>query len=208
MRVVDSEQLPRILQCNIVRFFDRVIRPGLERLEHWPPEVEGSDASFEARLDRLARQIDDHTADEARRAFALALAGTFERQLRIFAKHLLPEVSWETISKGNVVKLLKMVAGRRLVDLEEAGLGLILAELITLANAVRHGDGDACDTLGETSPRFWPERADDPVMPAALATRSELICVRDSDLRLYVQAMVRFWGLADRLQGNVLVAPV
>jgi hypothetical protein len=210
LRAGQPSLLPRVLQANIVRFYEMAVRPMLDRATVSKESVSlDTAADYEGRLDVLARQIDNHTADEARRALALTLASTFERQLRIFAREVLPQKVRPKVARQNLMELLEMVAADQTIDLQTASLGGVLAELLTLANAVRHGDGPACDRLAAVAPRFWLDVGSaSQAMPPALEAQSERIRIADEDFRLYVSAIVRLWGLADRLEGAVLFAPI
>jgi len=83
-----QDNLPRIFQANIDRLFQLVIRPGLEALPVHPELHFGETTSLDEFLDRSAAQVDNYTANEAAKAYALILAGLFERQVRIWGRGL------------------------------------------------------------------------------------------------------------------------
>ena len=81
-----EEQLPRIFQANIARLFDRVVKPGMALLPVHSELVFGVAPTMHAFLDRAAAQVDNYTANEAAKAFALTLSAVFERQLSAWAR--------------------------------------------------------------------------------------------------------------------------
>lgn len=76
-------QLPRVFQANILRLYDRVVRPGVESLPVHSKLAFGMAPTLDAVLDRAAAQVDNYTANEAAKAFALTIAAVFERQLSV-----------------------------------------------------------------------------------------------------------------------------
>ena len=79
-----KDQLPRIFQANLGRLADRVILPGLQALTVHPSLETGSAPTLDAFLNRAAAQVDNYTANEAAKAYALIMAGLFERQLSLW----------------------------------------------------------------------------------------------------------------------------
>lgn len=77
------DNLPRIFQANIDRLFQRVIYPGLQTLSIHAELRFGEASSMDEFLDRAKAQVDNYTANEGAKAYALVLAALFERQLRI-----------------------------------------------------------------------------------------------------------------------------
>jgi hypothetical protein len=69
------DNLPRVFQANIDPLFQRVLYPGLSALSIHPVLFFGEAASMDEFLDRAAAQVDNYTANEAAKAFALTLAG-------------------------------------------------------------------------------------------------------------------------------------
>jgi len=72
----------------VVGMFDRVIRPVLLAMPIHDELQSGVTDDINVFLDRCAAQVDNHTANEAAKAFSLILAGLFERQLRIWGREL------------------------------------------------------------------------------------------------------------------------
>lgn len=196
---LESSQLPRVFQANIDRLYLRVVRGGLDRLPtHAEALVEATDSETEA-LARLARQVDNHTAEEARRAFALMLAAAFERQLRLFGRMVLPATEADNVARREIMRLLDRVT--EICSLALApGVRADIEEMSLLANVVRHGDGRSCDALRRMAPRLWSPGMEtfDQAMPAFPLT-SNGIRVGADDLRRYAAALIRFWGAADTL---------
>ena len=82
----EPDTLPRIFQANVDRLFQRVIVQGLNALPIHAELRFGETQSMEEFLARAKAQTDNYTANEGAKAFTLALAGLFERQLRIWAR--------------------------------------------------------------------------------------------------------------------------
>lgn len=195
------DQLPRVFQANADRFYQRVVLTTLSELPTHDALVVGHTTDMDAILDRCAAQVDNHTANEAAKAFALTLDGMFERQLS----------RW-TNAHGVKVKSLDAAlrAAERIasIDLVKAGMAEDLSELHLVANVARHGEGDSCDKLKASAPQLW----DNPLLDyydlaPAPAPASEELRIRPDDLRRYVRAIVRFWGHADPLSNAVLDPP-
>ncbi|WP_081066828.1 hypothetical protein [Burkholderia cepacia] len=86
--MIPGDNLPRVFQANTDRLFQRLIWPGLNALPIHAELRFGEAASMNEFLNRAAAQVDNHTANEAAKAFTLTLAGLFERQLRIWGRSL------------------------------------------------------------------------------------------------------------------------
>lgn len=84
----NAAQLLRIFQANIDRFYVRVIATTLNGLQTHASLESGVTSDLNLFLDRCAAQVDNHTANEAAKAFALTLDGVFERQLARWTKAL------------------------------------------------------------------------------------------------------------------------
>lgn len=194
------DQLPRIFQANLCRFFDRVIEPVMDGLPaHAVLEV-GEANSLDRFLDRAAAQVDNYTANEAAKAFTLTLAGLFERQLSRWARAIQDAGVADMSKLGGFEALLGGCAEQAQIDLVTDGLGRDLTQMFIVANVVRHGEGKACEKLNMLAPDLWDEKAVDyhDLLPGE-AMASEHVRIRKSDLLRYVRAAMRFWGLADPL---------
>jgi hypothetical protein len=146
-------------------------------------------------LDRAAVQVDNHTTNEAAKAFTLVLAALFERQLSVYARAnvavLLPK-------RAGYEALLTLCAGHAGINLDGDPMGVDLVQLLVVANVVRHGDGGACERLRVMSPELWDDPDLDYVDLAPGPTPlSEQLRIRRPELLRYIYATARFWGLAD-----------
>jgi hypothetical protein len=188
-----ANQLPRVFQANIHRFYQRVILTTLSQLPTHEKPVVGQADRMEEFLARCAAQVDNHTANEGAKAFALTLDGLFERQLCRWAHaHGKKAHSWRTA----------LPACARISDLDLVATGLEhdLTELHLVANVVRHGEGPSCKDLQVMAPLLWDDASNDYYDLAPGKTpASDLLRVRTDDLRRYSRAIMRFWGLADPL---------
>ncbi len=85
-------------------------------------------------------QVDNYTANEGAKAYALVLAGLFERQVRIWGRSLgVPP--GKRPGPEPFKDYLVLCAEQGDVDLEGKGLGKALIQLFEVANVFRHGDG-------------------------------------------------------------------
>lgn len=196
-----ADQLPRIFQANIERFLQRVVLVVLGQLPTHSALVTGQAGSLDEFLKRCAEQVDNHTAAEAAKAFALTLDGLFERQLCRWAHaHGEKANSMETA--------LPACARLGALDLEALGMAHDLKELHLVANVVRHGEGRSCTELQAKAPLLWDAAAGDyfDLAPGA-APASDMMMVRLDDLRRYSRAIMRFWGHVDPLPIAVLNPP-
>lgn len=196
-----ADQLPLIFQANADRFYQRVVLKTLEELPTHATLVVGQAASMDEFLDRCTAQVDNHTANEAAKTFALTLDGMFERQLtRWTATHGMQTASWDAA--------LRTAAQLATLNLNAVGLADDLDELHEVANVARHGEGRACTKLRAQAPQLWNNpHSDYHDLAAGPARASEEIRIRLDDLRRYASAIVRFWGHADSLPGAVLDPP-
>lgn len=205
-----EQQLPRIFQANIVRLFERVVRPGLALLPTHAELAFGVAPTLDAFLDRAAAQVDNYTANEAAKAYALTIAAVFERQLSAWSQAIV--ASGATASPCRAARyeaLLELCADHAGVDLAALGLGPDLVELLLVGNVVRHGEGPSCERLRAVAPQLWayePSAYVDIVAGPPLF--SELVRIREQDLARYVRAAARFWGHADPLPMAALEVPV
>ncbi|WP_152013620.1 MULTISPECIES: hypothetical protein [unclassified Bosea (in: a-proteobacteria)] len=197
-----NSQFPRIFQANIDRFYHRVVRATLDRLPQHAEVIFRNTETHKELLDQLTLHIDNHTAQEARRSFALLLCGLFERQLRSWARIILPDENRRAVAKWPFVDLLHRTAHSAEIDLQIDDVGDTIEELFLLANAVRHGDGTSCTALYARSPRFWDHLDDHSIaITGDIEMLSEAIRVKEKDIRRYTRVLAQFWGLADNLQG-------
>ena len=196
-----TDQLPRVFQANADRFYQRVILPTLDQLPVHGTLVVGEAKTIDEFLDRCAAQVDNHTANEAAKAFALTFDGMFERQLSRWASgHGVKARGWEDPLKG----CAKIAA----LDLVTTAMADDLNELHLVANVVRHGDGRSCDELKSIAPRLWDNPSLDyyDLAPGPVPVSDELR-IRLGDLRRYARAVIRFWGHVDPLPNAVLDPP-
>lgn len=202
MRLAD--QLPRIFQANMARFNERVIAPSLAKLAVNDALITGSAPDMDAFLDRCASQVDNYTANEANRVFALVLVSLFERQVRLWAGHLLNSTSTNQVRTGSFIKLVKTLAEEIEIDLDSKDLGTTIEEAFEVGNVVRHGDGRALESLRELAPHLIDRSRRDYVdLLPPRSPDSEWLRIRAVDVERYNSAIIRFWGLADRLPGAV-----
>lgn len=193
-----SDHLPSVFQANIDRLFQRVIWPGLNNLAIHDQLEFGEAATMDEFLSRAAAQVDNHIANEAAKAYTLALAATFERQMRIWLRSRQPELPAKQSERFSFADLLGECSGLGDVDMETGDLGVTLSEMFEVANVFRHGDGRAVRKLMEVAPRFWsyaPSRYVD--ISTLTPDESEKLLLNASDVCRYTQACARFWGLID-----------
>lgn len=196
-----TNQLPRVFQANVDRFYQRVILPALDQIPMHDTLIVGEARTIDEFLDQCAAQVDNHTANEAAKAFALTFDGMFERQLSRWASaHGLRAKSWEDLLNGCAkIATLDLVATAMADDINELHL---------VANVVRHGDGRSCDGLKAIAPRLWANPSLDyyDLAPGPIPVSDELR-IRLDDLRRYARAVIRFWGHVDPLPNAVLDPP-
>jgi len=195
-----AEQLPRIFQANLGRFFERVILRVMENLPSHAALETGEADSLDQFLDRAAAQVDNYTSNEAAKAFVLTLAGLFERQMSRWARATQDAGIADMSRLTGFEPLLAGCAEQAGIDLVVDGLGEALTQMFVVANVVRHGEGRSCERLRAIAPDLWDEEGADyhdllPGTPVA----SEHVRVRQADLERYIRAVTRFWGLADPL---------
>lgn len=196
-----TDQLPRVFQANADRFYQRVILGVLDQLPTHGTLLVGEANTLNEFLDRCAAQVDNYTANEAAKAFALTFDGMFERQLSRWASgHGVTAKGWEKLLKG-----CEQIAS---LDLAAIGVNDDLNELHLVANVVRHGDGRSCDELKAQAPQLWdnPSLGYYDLAPGPVPVCDELR-IRLDDLRRYARAVTRFWGHVDPLPNAVLDPP-
>lgn len=202
------DNLPRIFQANIHRLFQRVILPGLDALPIHNELRFGEASSIDEFLTRAKAQVDNYTANEAAKAYALVLAALFERQMRIWSRSRNVYPTHEELSKVGFSRLLEDCACVASVDLVNKDLKQGLIEMFLVANVFRHGDGRSVVSLRNHAPDLWkydqsrymdllPPNPDD----------SEKLLLQLTDVVRYANACFRFWGRADKLAGAVVDPP-
>ncbi|MDX0979889.1 hypothetical protein GOE03_28470 [Sinorhizobium medicae] len=171
------------VETNLHRFYQRVIAPALENLPE-PALLEVAAAnSINENLDLAAAQVDAHTHNEAAKAFVLAFAGLFERQLRHWALHLFSPVNPRTILEGDFAKLLDRCLEAKEVDGSRDDVRKELVEAFLIANVVRHGDGRTSKSLREIAPKLWVyDRSEYVAINAGPSPDSEQIRIRSRDI--------------------------
>jgi hypothetical protein len=202
------DNLPRIFQANVDRFFQRIIRPGLEALPIHAELSFGEAASMEEFLTAAKAMADNYTANEGAKAFTLTLAGLFERQLRIWARNQRTGLLREKVGNERFWSLVEDCAREADVDLVSRDLGHILIEMFLVANVFRHGDGASVEKLRSHSPKLWDyERSRYVDLLPPNPDNSEKLLLQPDDVVRYAAACARFWGRADNLVGAVVDPP-
>jgi hypothetical protein len=203
-------QLPRIFQANIVRLYDRVVRPGMALLTVHSELVFGVASVTNACLERAAAQVDNYTANEAAKAYALTVAAVFERQLRTWARSIVASSAVPPLGENaRYEALLDLCATYAGLDLQRLGVAADLTELLLVGNVVRHGEGRSCNKLRRLAPTLWnyePSEYVDIVTDSPPV--SELMRIREADLARYARAAGRFWGHADPLPMPAREVPI
>jgi hypothetical protein len=164
----------------------------------------GETSSMDEFLARAEAQTDNYTANEGAKAYTLALAGLFERQLRIWARTRRTGPRRDKVLKEEFRSLVVDCAREADVDLADKCLGHALIEMFLVANVFRHGDGPSVARLRGHSPKLWdyePSRYVDLLPPNP--DDSEKLLLQPADVVRYAAACARFWGLADKLAGAV-----
>lgn len=201
--------LPRVFQADLHRLYTRVILPALGSLPLYDDvKTGGVAASMDQLLDNAEKSTSNLLAFEARRCFALTLAGVFERQLRIWMRSHLHEAEKAGVATRQFQPLLEEAGVRHGLDVETKKVGQAIEELYLLANAVRHGDGPSVGKLRGNAPHLWQyPTVGHAAQSEEQAILSEGIQVADADFVRYMRAVTRFWGLADREFGAVVDGP-
>lgn len=197
--MIHQDNLPRIFQANIDRLFQRVIRPGLDALPIHPELQFGETSSLNEFLDRAAAQVDNYTANEAAKAYALILAGLFERQVRIWGRGLDVTVVGKERGEEPFLVYLTRCAEAGNINLNNS-FSNDLTEMFLVANVYRHGDGRSVTKLRTHAPALWkydPSRYVDLLPPNI--EKSEQLLLHSADIIRYAGACALFWGYADKL---------
>ena len=160
--------------------------------------ITGVAPTLDTFLDRAAMQVDNYTANEANKIYGLVLAALFERQIRIWAVHLLDHIPRPKIESMKFRRLLAVISAKAHIDLKERDMGTLLVEAFLVANVVRHGDGSSLKALRLHARKLWDQSKGGYIdLLAGPPTQSELLRIRPGDLERYVEAMIWFWGRAD-----------
>jgi len=193
--------LPRTFQANVDRLLQRVIQPSLDALAIHPELQFGVAASMDEFLERAAAVVDNHTANEAAKAYSLTLAGLFERQVRIWGRACL-RITMPGEKQGQEPFLRYLALCAKTGDVEfDPDLSDTLKEMFLVANAYRHGDGRSTTELKEFAPRLWEYSPTEYVdlLPLDNEESSEQLRLQSTDVIRYARACIRFWGRADKL---------
>jgi len=182
-----------------------IIAPTLAALQPTPRVQTLEFASIAEFLDACTTTTATMLAYEARRSFALTLGGLFERQLWIWSRAHFTADDKQGMEKQTFFPLLQATARKHRISLHWFGIGEDIRELYLVANAVRHGDGSSIAELRLKAGHLWPSMTDRQAEQCdAMGIWSEAIQIADVDLGRYVEAVCRFWGLADREQGAMI----
>jgi hypothetical protein len=204
----DPQQMPRVFQANLYRFFVRVVQPTLAQFAPGVLEY-GAFDDLDRFLSAASAQVENHTANEAAKAFTLITSGLFERQLRIWGLAMFGEDRQPDVRTQAFGALLADCVAHVDVDPGQLGVQGDLEEAQLVANVVRHGDGRASAALEARAPRLWiyEETAYIDLLPSP-SPASERMLVRPEDVVRYVRAGLRFWGLVDPLDGAIVEPPI
>ena len=194
-----TDPLPANFQANIDRLLQRLILPGLNGLKIHDDLKFGEAPTMEEFLSWSAAQVDNHTANEAAKAFTLVLSAMFERQLRIWLRTWSADHSREKSERIKFPDLIAECAKHADIGLEIEALSPVLEEMFLVANVFRHGDGTSIRQLCDRAPHLWNyarSRYIDILPPNS--DKSERLLLSPKDVFRYAEATVRFWGLADK----------
>lgn len=193
------DNLPRIFQANLQRLVERVVRPGLDRLPIHSALRSGEMESIDAFLAAAAAQVDNYTANEGAKAFALVMAGLFERQIRIWGRQLGVTVPKQKPGRELFRDYLVGCAAAADLDLAEERLHDTLIEHFLVANVYRHGDGASVDQLRDHAPQLWShDRLRYINLLPPTGDLSETLRLQPDDVMRYATACIQFWGRADK----------
>jgi hypothetical protein len=188
----------RTIQANLARFYLRVITPVVQAAPVHGEITTGTAPDMETFLDRAKAQVDNYTANEANKVYALVLIALFERYLRLWAAQELSGTGIK-VEREDIAKLLTAVADKFGIDLGGQDMGKTLLEAHLIGNVVRHGEGGSMNRIRETAPHLIDRSKRQYVDLIAQNTPdSEWLRIWPSDLDRYFGAMIRFWGLVDR----------
>ncbi|SPA23708.1 conserved hypothetical protein [Cupriavidus taiwanensis] len=194
-------------------FLRDVVHPALLALdmdvEKWANSAEGGAPFAHADAQELGRTTTE--------AFCLAVHSLFERQVRRWLSGCVTALAFTqeriaTVRKGNLGRLDGLLAEVRGIPMSAFYSFPDLKRLELLANACRHGDGEAAMRLYEQHPSLWPDWATgqfltpgylEPVIPA-LPPSFDSIVVPRHWLSQFVDAIAWFWDDTEYLYLNAL----
>jgi hypothetical protein len=176
-------------QADIHRFYFKVIQPALAEFVPIDDSVGMETADIEAFLEGARVNTHNALCHEMRRTFALIIGALFERQLRSWLSGKMPTETRkvENARWSDLVKLVENVVG--------SSIGTDLEALLSVANAVRHGNGRAATELLRTAPQFWGQAR----MKPDSRWKADLVGnmrIGDDQLERYATAVMKFWHLA------------
>jgi hypothetical protein len=188
----NSDPIAMAAQADIHRFFFKIIHPALIEFEPGPDQPRGEFSDMDAFLDSCAAATHNALCFEMRRTFSLTIGALFERSLRFWltsgAPHLRKKI--ETAKWEELEPMIETIRG---VNLDSAGVADDIRELLSIANAVRHGSGPSMKKLLAEAPRFWRH------LPMGDNTPDKLVSdmrIRADDLWNYTLAILKFWHAA------------
>jgi len=194
-----AEQLPRIFQANIARLFSRVIQPVLCDLTVHPELQTGLAPTMDVYLDRCAQQVDNYTANEANKVYALVLIALFERQFRLWAGLVIPPDAKIDTKREPFLRLFGTATTAAEVKIESTTLRTTIEEAFEVGNVVRHGEGRALLRIQDVAPHLIDRSARTYIDLVAQDTPdSEWLHLGRHDVERYAGAIVEYWGLADK----------
>ena len=189
---------PRTIQANLYRFYERIILPATRNAPIHEEIITGVAPDMDTFLDRAKAQVDNYTANEANKVYALVLISLFERYLRLWGTALLANPLIDT-QFGKLMPLFDIVAEKVGIDLVAHNLRSTLQEALLVGNVVRHGEGGSMEKLKQLAPHLIDRTKRQYVDLIDQHTPdSEWLRIRTEDIERYVRAMIRFWGLADK----------
>jgi len=184
----------RYFQNDLGLFYGRVVAPSLKELgldENLKMPAEFT--SIDEGLEFYAKHTTNLVSYEARRCFALTLVSIFERQLQQWAYDHFPEEENTKVAGSYTFNALVKATSEHydLTSIDEySSIRETIEELRLLANAVRHGDGPSLKELRRRAPRLWQATPTD-------ILRTDEIKLLNRDFIRYIDALGRFWALAD-----------
>ena len=204
----ERDNLPRIFQANVDRLFQRVILTWAERTTY-PRQAALRRSPVDGGVPGKGQGTRLTTAREPKpKAYALILAGLFERQLRIWARSRRTGLTHDKVRSERFRVLVVDCAREAEVDLVDKRLGHVLIEMFPVANVFRHGDGPSLTDLRSHSPELWDyERSRYVDLLPPNPDDSEKLLLQPPDVVRYAAACARFWGRADKLVGAVADPP-
>jgi hypothetical protein len=127
-----QDLLPRIFQADLDRFYARVISPTLAGLPIHDDIRAGEVKTITEFGDNAEKHTSNLLAFEARRSFALILAGVFERQVRTWVRTQVTTEHCVSVATQSVNKLVEYAAAQHTLILKPGGLASRYASCIYL----------------------------------------------------------------------------